>query len=294
MLGAVGVGRVARVFAELGPPDGLHQPLEDGVAVAADGDVGAVLGAVGVARGDAGEGAAGPLAHDPSHVVLRHHRLHEVEDRLVERHVDHLPLAGAPHVPGVHRREGPYDGVERGERVAEADAAPHRGPVRLAGDVSDASHRLADVREPGPVLVRPRLPVAGDAHQDEPGIHLVEDLPPEPQLLQGTGLEVLDQDVALCGEPLRKVEAVRVAHVQRHELLVAGLERPPEGGLRAGVHVAPGPQGVPRPRTLDLYHLGPELGHDPGRERSGDKRSELQDPKPLKRPFSPRKVPDVV
>ena len=80
-----GLGQIGTVYRQ-------HQPLEDAVAIA--GDQHAAVGAViRIAGRDAGQGAAGRLAHRAKRAVLGDQAFHHIEHRFVQRHVDHLAQA---------------------------------------------------------------------------------------------------------------------------------------------------------------------------------------------------------
>ena len=70
----------------------------------------------------------------------------------------------------MERGERTHAGVHGGERVADADADARGRTVRLADDVAQAAHGLADAAIAGALRVGPGLPVARDAHEDEPRI----------------------------------------------------------------------------------------------------------------------------
>ncbi len=143
------VVREAWIVGEIIPSGCTHQPLEDGVAVAADDDVLAVGAAVGVGRHDAGERRArGPADHVGA-VVLGHDRLQHVEHGLVDGHVDDLAAAIRPR-PLLEPEQDADDGVQRGERIADAQVRTHRRLTREAVDVPESPEALADGREPRP------------------------------------------------------------------------------------------------------------------------------------------------
>ena len=102
-------------------------------------------------------------------VPCRNEALHQVEDGFVERDVDHLP---APAVSSalMERHHGAERAVEGGERISDRHAHPHRQSARLAGEVSKATHRLADHAESRTVAVGSRLAVPGHAHQHQSGV----------------------------------------------------------------------------------------------------------------------------
>src|SRR5262249_22968562 len=151
-----------------------------------------------------------------------------------------------------------------------------RRPVGEPGDVAHAAHRLADGGEARPLAIRPGLPVARDAHQDELRVLARKRLPAEVPLLQRAGAEGLDHDVAVAGETPRDRLPFGLPQIERDRLLVARLHVPPERDAVA--HPAPAPQRVTVARRLDLDHLGAEIGESLAAEGPGDQRAELEHP----------------
>src|SRR5690606_10440649 len=118
----------AWVIAQVVAADQAHQALVDAVAIAGDQHVAAVVARVGVGRRDAWQGAAGRLADVAEGVVLGDQAFHHGEYRLVQCHVDLLAFAAARTL--LQGQQHADHAVQRGQRVADADAHAHR---RLAG-----------------------------------------------------------------------------------------------------------------------------------------------------------------
>src|SRR5215469_9462236 len=96
-------------------------------------------------------------------------------------------------------------------------------PVRVAGDIAQPTHGLADVAVAGLLAVRPGLSVAGDAHQHDARIYLAHAVVAQIPGFEPARAEVLDDDVALGAERKHQLLAARLAQVQRDEALIAGL-----------------------------------------------------------------------
>ena len=143
-------GRVvdeARVVGQLRPAHGGAQPGEHRVGVAGDQHVGPVRRRIGVGRGHPGQDAPGAAPGDPGDLEVGQGGLHQGGHRLVDGDVDLLAPTAA--VALGHRGQRAHHGEEAGQRVAQADAAPRRRPIRVAGRGPDAAHRLTDRAEAG-------------------------------------------------------------------------------------------------------------------------------------------------
>jgi hypothetical protein len=177
---AAGVVRQRRVGRQVVAADGLHQAAEDAVAVAGHQHV-AVGAAVGVAGRDAGQRAAGGLAHGAEGAVLGQQAFHAVEHALVQRHVDHLPLARFTSLAVVQRHQDADHAVQRRQRVADAHAHAHRRAAGLGRQVAQPAHGLGHHAEAGLVAVGAGLAVAADAQHDQARVGRAARRRPRPQ-----------------------------------------------------------------------------------------------------------------
>ena len=269
------VGGVAGVVGQLGAAHGPGQAAEHHVVVGGDEDHLAVGGGVHVGRGDVGQHRPGALPDVAGGGVLGDQRLHHGQDRLIDGRVDHLaPPGPLPVVQGGERAQAGEDG---GQGVADADAHPAGRGGRVPHHVAQAAHGLAHRAEAGLAGVGPGLPVAGDPHQDEPGVDGAQLLIGQAPALQGAGPEVLDYDVGGGGEPPDQVLALGCPQVDGDRLLVAGHHRPPQG-LAARPLPAPLPHRVAHAGLLDLDDLGPEVGQELAAEGPGQQHPHLQHP----------------
>ena len=70
------------------------------------------------------------------------------------------------------------------------------------GAVGEAAHRLDHGAEAGELRVGPRLPEAGDAHDDESGLRSSRRVGRKAHRLEHAGPEILDEHVGAVGELL--------------------------------------------------------------------------------------------
>ena len=220
------VAHVTRIVGERRIAHRLAQAAEHRVLVGGDQHQ-AVARRIDVRRRDVRQDRAGALADVAGLVVLGDERLHHAEHGLVDR---------ASRPPGRARCFSRWCSAEqradagegRGQRVADRDADARRRRDRVADHVAQAAHRLADRAETGAPGVGPGLPVARDAHHDEPRVGGGELLVAEVPLLERAGPEILDQDVGLRDELEQESLPLGLAQVERDGLLVARDHRPPE------------------------------------------------------------------
>ena len=99
-------------------------------------------------------------------------------------------------------------------------------------------------------------------------------------LLERAGPEVLDEHVGGRREPAEEVLALGRAQVERDALAAAAFDRPEQRVLAvgvAGVDERPDlAHEVAAARLLDLDDLGALLAEQPGAERRGDARAEVE------------------
>ena len=127
-------------------------------------------GRVDIARRDVRQRRAGALALVSRDLPLRQQRLHQCQDGFVDRRVDDLASSCATTVVQGHQR--PERGEGRGERVAQRDSRPGRRTVRVTGDVTDATHRLADRAIARSLGIGSGLPEASDPSDHQPWVDL--------------------------------------------------------------------------------------------------------------------------
>jgi hypothetical protein len=109
----------------------------------------------------------------------------------------------------VERHHHGADAGHAGDRVGQPEGGQRRRPVGLAGQVGEAAHRLHQRAERGAIAVGAVLAEAGDAHDDQAGVDLVQPLGSEAPALEGAGPEVLHQDVGVPHEVEEQIGALR-------------------------------------------------------------------------------------
>ena len=205
------------------------------------------------------------------------------------QHGDVQVLSHAGDVPGPERRHDADSGVQPAHRVAErsGEADPRRVVGRADRRV-EAAHRLHDRRERRPAEIgRPRvLPESGDRGVDKPRRGLGELLVRQPVLAEGSGPEVLGEDIAAGGGPLDQGaslgrppidgEAPLVVVVPQERAAVVPARRVRQAGRRH-------PRHLTGRRQFDLDDLGAEARQDVGRERQGLILLKRQHPHPSQR-----------
>jgi len=201
------------------------------------------------------------------------------EDRLEQREVDHLPGTAAQlHL--AQRRHHRERTLDAGDHVGQRERRQHRLAVGEAVAVGEAGHRLDQGAEAGAVAVRAGLAEAGDAHHDERGVGLEQHLRREAHRLQGAGAVILDQHLRAAHQPEQQLASARLAQVERHAPLVAGVDLPRHGHpLRAPVA-----QRIALARRLDLDHVGAVVGELQAQHVAGHQPRQVQHPQPVERP----------
>jgi hypothetical protein len=163
------------------------------------------------------------------------------------------------------------------EAIAEAETHPGRWPIRLSRDEAQTAGRFCNRAERRLVAKWAGLAETGDAHHDEPGIGIDQVQRVEVPLLQPPGTEVLDEDVALCGQLSDESLVGRVVKVGGNRQLSPRLNQVPERVGFVPGH-PPTAQGVAAVRVLDLDDLGAEVGEQSSGEWPGDQGPELEHP----------------
>ena len=75
-------------------------------------------------------------------------------------------------VPVIEGHQNGVGGGLGGDAVGQPEGRQRRGPVRLPGDVSEATHRFGQRAEPGAAGVGAELTETGHSSNDEPRIDL--------------------------------------------------------------------------------------------------------------------------
>src|SRR5207248_2670370 len=116
---------------------------------------------------------------------------------------------------------------------------------------------------------------AGDRAHDHARIDLQEPVRAETKLGGAGGAKVLQHDVALAHQLLKKLRTFRPGQVQRDTALVA-IATEEVGTERAGEWRAPGAGIVAAARPFDLDDLGPQVAKHLAAERSRQNARRIQ------------------
>ena len=169
------------------------------------------------------------------------------------------------------RREG------RGQRVADRDPRPARRGRRIAHDITQAAHRLADRAIARALGIGPGLAVARDAHHDDAGVDFGQPVVAQVPPLHRAGAEILDQDVGPRDQTVDDVLAFLLARVDGDRFLVAGEHREPQR-LAVRLLRPPFAHRIAPAGLLELDHLGAEICQQLAAKRPGDELAHLQHP----------------
>src|SRR3954471_23515280 len=135
------------------------------------------------------------------------------------------------------------------------------------------------MRDAGKTWLRPHrtvLPVSRDAHENRGSVDLLELVITEPPFFQRAGPEILDNDVAFCGELLQQFPPALARQIQGHAFLVAGFGEPHQRIAAFGIGAEP-PQRVAGLRRFDLDDLGAEFAQNGGAMRPRNEGAEIED-----------------
>ena len=224
VLGTFARAGEARILGQVGLAEHHAQSLEQMLRGRGEHDEASVLRLERAAR-PARMLQTAALAHHALAAVERRGVFHDAERRLVERGVDPLALTGRVAVAqrGHHAECG-----EQSRQVIRIDGCRARGwAVGVAAEVPGAAEGRADRRVAGSLAQRTRLPERGDARHDQAWIQRVQRVPAQAPFLQHARAEVLEHDVDLRHQTTHDLLALRRAQVERHEFLVAIVDREP-------------------------------------------------------------------
>src|ERR1700743_2138688 len=123
--------------------------------------------------------------------------------------------------------------------------------------MTQTAHSRASAAEAGPFAIRSGLTITGDTQHHEFRVDRLEVLPAEPPLLEGSRLEVLDQDIDLLAQAAHDIPRPGLPQIECDRLLVARLHLPPDS--RAVMHQAPFPERIAFDRRFGLDDFRAEL-----------------------------------
>src|SRR5262245_9084911 len=280
---------VARVADEIVTPDGAQQRVPH---LLLDEDEDVVVGPAGAAPIRRPRHAGAELVAGAQHglaepLMVPQADADEVDDRVLHRHLDLLPLAGGV---ALHERGEDTDhAVHAGPGVADRRPHVHRWAVRDAGDAHGAPHGLRDGLVALVVAIRPVGAEALDAREHEAGVDLAERGIAEAQPLDDAGTEVLQQHVGRLQQGAEDVLAARVLQIDRQAPLVR-VERQVEKAIGVGTVLQRVSRRVALARLLDLDDVRTQPGQHLAAGRPRLVVGEIDDPDARQR-LTHRSVP---
>ena len=146
------------IITKIRPLDHIHEPPEDAVAIACNECVLAIRTLIGVTGRNARQAAAGWLTHRTEDRIFGQQALHHVEDRFVERHIDHLAISTIL-VPMAQSQKNTDHAVQRRKRVAYGNPDTNRCAARFTAQMAQAAHRFTNDAESWPVTIGAGLAV---------------------------------------------------------------------------------------------------------------------------------------
>ncbi|OIQ63369.1 hypothetical protein GALL_550900 [mine drainage metagenome] len=214
-----GVAGQCRILTQIIAANGVHQAFENAVAVACHQGVAAVLAPVSVARCDTRQSAAARATHFTESAVFGQQAFHAVEHRLVQSHINDLPLTRT--LALMQRQQDADDTVQRGQRVADADTHTHRHPTRFGAQVAQAAHGFGDHAKTGLVAVGASLSVTADAQHDQARVDGHQLVGPQAPGFHGTGTKIFNQNVGLEHQLAHNVLRLTVTQIKRQRAFAA-------------------------------------------------------------------------
>ncbi len=261
-----GVGRVPRVAGEVGPAQHVQgQPPPLPVVGRAEHERLPVRRPVRAVRCDRGRADSVGLQVDPGVAGdvegVAHPFRHGVEE--ADRDRGPLPRALPDEQGGEHAGQGVHPGAD----VGDGDAGLGRRSG-AAGDRAGPGLRLGEQVVGTRARVRAALAVAGDAHDDQPGVGGPQLCGAEAEAGGGARRQVLHYHVGARREARQRLAAQGVLEVESHRLLVP--VGPDEIGAHPVDHVVVAAGEVAAGAVLHLDDPGAEVAQVAGADRRGD------------------------
>ena len=268
------MGTVSFVLREFRLLHGFTQARENGVLIGAHDNHVVVRRRIDVGRGDFGQDRTGSFPDGSELVIFRHRGFHHTENRFENCRIHHLTLSGT--IPGLQRGQRADGGKHGGKRIAYTDTDPARRRGRIADDVTQPPHGLADAAVTGTRGIRALLPVPGNSDHDDtlvdPGQVGISQAP----FLHGARPEVLQNDIRFFHQFLHDGLPLPRPDIQGDAFLVARDNGPPDR-----FPFPPFPHRVAAPGQLNLDHLGAQVRQQLPAERPGDELSEFENAYPF-------------
>ena len=171
--------------------------------------------------------------------------------------------------------------VDPGGGVAESGWYPHGRPVRGPVLAHGPAHGLGDPLVALELCVRTGAAKALDGGDHDARVDLPQALIAETQAFDGTGPQVLHDDVGVHRQALEQRAAALALQIQGHPFLV-GVQEEEEPGVLVGVLGEPAARRLAAGR-LDLDHLGAQPRQRLGAARTGLPQGQVQDADPIER-----------
>jgi hypothetical protein len=144
----------------------------------------------------------------------------------------------------------------------------------MVGKMAQSANCLADDPEGRVTVCRSCLAIAGYPYEDTAGVRRGHDIRPEAPPLELSRLVILDHDPGAAHELEHEVATFRALQVDRDALLVAPMDRPPDGAPVD--HLAPTAHRVALSRRLDLDDVGAQIREEACAERSSNEVAKLK------------------
>src|SRR6516162_1003363 len=153
--------------------------------------------------------------------------------------------------------------VHAGAGIANRRHDVGRRVIRKAGDAHRPAHRLGDRLVALEVAIGTVCPKALDRGVYQPRVDLREDLPAEPQSVEGAGPKIFEQHVRFCNELFEQLLAPAGLQIEGQAALVSVEQQEKEAvAILPVAHVAAG--DIATLGFLELDHVGAEKTQDLG------------------------------
>ena len=175
----------------------------------------------------------------------------------------------------IEGQQGADHRVQTSHVVGQREGGADGGAILIALHIGHAGERLQGGAQTGQMAVGAGLAIAGHMGDDDVGVDLSHFLNADAPLVQGTGLEVLKDHVALGHQLEKQLLALLVVEIQGDALLVSPHRGPADAdAVLQGAHSA---EGIAPAGHLDFDHFGAKVGQDAGAPGTGDHGGNIQD-----------------
>ena len=271
------LAREARIVEQVGALDGAQQRLP--VLLRRQQDVEVVVrsarrAGVEIARRRGDVGVAGARRGVAGDVGRRHGVAHQVDDRILQRHLDAAAAPGAvrrssaARMPTARCRPVPLSAMVTPSRVG--------GPSAFAGDAHRAADRLGDEVERLVLRPRPARPIAAHRGDDQPRqLRAAAPRSAKPRRSSVAGAK-FSASTSAVRSSARRCCALVVRRQVEHDAALALIEQHEDDAVARGV-AADQVAARLAARRLDLDDVGAQPGEDLRRRRPGLVLGEIDD-----------------